>query len=56
MTDNVMDKVVIYSNVFEIFLMLLLAGIALALIADMMKNIYEIKNKKIDYPSLIRNI
>jgi len=49
MTDDLMDKIVVYSNVFEIFLIFLLVAIAVALIADIMKNIYEIKNHKIDY-------
>lgn len=49
MTDEIMDKLVVYSIVFEVFVILLLVTITVALAADTMKNIYELKIHKIDY-------
>jgi len=56
MTDNFMDKIVIYSIVFEVFAIILLAAIAIALMVDIGKNLYNLKNHRIDYSLILEAV
>jgi len=56
MTDTFMDKIVIYSIVFEVFAISLLATIAIALLVDIGKNLYNLKNHRIDYSLILEAV
>lgn len=56
MTDDIMDKIVIYSIVFEGFAIIFLLTIAIALIADIGKNLYNLKNQRIDYSMILETV